>query len=258
MIMMNLRTTLAFLILGLIIVVSGILLHINTLNYNLVYYPRQALTEQEISTIIDIALNDPYVNEKITSWKSYEIDYRTGNVSVSQYVEAYANNRTRTLPSLELIAGSNESGVRLYAFVDLNEDRVAYIGYVNPVQYNVIGQQKYYYNTTIINTGFKLGQNITESQKSKAIQLALSNETVKRYINGSEYEVHDIGLWLEDAGPSGQYIVVYPNVPILVTGTNGEYYLYVGVNTNSDKVLFINTMGYNRPCLNRPESYQLK
>lgn len=108
----------------------------------------------------------------------------------------------------------------------------------------MIGQQKYYYNTTIINTGYKPGQNVTEAQRSMAIQLALDNETVKQYLDGHDYTIYDVGLRVYDSGPTGQYIVTHPNVQILLNDTGTESYLYVGVDTNSKEVLYVNPVGY--------------
>lgn len=78
-------------------VAFGFLFYVVTANNASEYSPGQALTEPEQSKVIDIALNDPYVNDQITSWKNYDLDYRLGmyrSLNMSRHIRIILQGRS--------------------------------------------------------------------------------------------------------------------------------------------------------------------
>jgi two-component sensor histidine kinase len=153
-------------------------------------------TDQQYS-IYNTAIQDPYVRERIvkTAWRNaQQVDnkivtntsYAPGKVRyMSVYERGPDFERTRVLPAAEIIPGNgSQAGVNLIAFVDPDQKRVAYIGFVpRPgvppapgVTYSSFDAgvdeydattdvHRYYNNVTVVNTGYTKGMSLSQDQK---------------------------------------------------------------------------------------------
>ncbi len=174
--------------------------------------------------------------------------YTVGNVTIGKVHEISPGvNRTRYLPSVEIIFGhSNLSDINLYAYVDLEKGRVAYIGftgrsgpsaagyYYTPGDDGVVahientGWTKVYKNLTIADTIYKVNQQLTDSEKSVLLHTAMKNETVMSFLNvtaidGETYE-YQYMIYSDESDIAGHhYVVARPNIYVSVKEPDGSY-----------------------------------
>lgn len=219
----------------------------------------QNLTEQQQSKAIDIALNDEIVKEKILSVASLKlpaggypvnVSYHTGEVTISGFSEGSLGVSTiRMLPTVEIIFDNNPD-INMYAFVDLEKERVAYIGFTCPSD---PGARPPFSNVSIINTGYTKGY-LTEEMASEAIDIARNNDTVKKEIYGKPYSVSRIGLIENEVRLDNRssYIEVKPVVDFLITREdNTKYILEAEIGSahgSVSRILYYNRIappGYN-------------
>ena len=169
------------------------------------------------------------------------IFYTIGNITMGKVHEiAPGVNRTRYLPSVELVFGhSNLSDINLYAYVDLEKGRVAYIGYAGrsgpsaagyyytPGDDGVVahientGWSRDYKNLTIVDTVYKVNQQLTDEEKSGLLNTAKKNETVMNFLNettsdGGTYEYRYTVYSDENDIAGHHYIIDRPNIYVSV------------------------------------------
>lgn len=238
----------------------------------------RTLSEDQKLKAEGIALNDSIVQEKIgviqrkyfsqDGWKfnmsGPAIFYTVGNVTMDKVHEISPGvNRTRYLPSVELIFGhGNLSDINLYAYVDLEKDRVAYIGFTGrtgpsaagyyyiPSDDGVVehiennGWARDYRNITIVDTAYKVSQQLTDAEKSDLLNTAKNNETVRDFlngtaINGETYE-YQYTIYTDENDIAGHhYVIAHPNIYISVKEPDGSYgrkYLMVNFDGMSNTV----------------------
>jgi hypothetical protein len=234
--------------------------------------PSGSLTwDQQLNTY-NTALQDPYVHDSVikTAWRSahevggqivIDTNYIMGQVSymsVHEYGPDF--DRIRVLPAAEIVPGNiSQAGVNVIAFVDPELKRVVDIGFVpRPgiapapgVTYTsmdggvdelepVWGSHHYYNNVTILDTGFKKGMTLTDSQKDQMSMLALTNETVRGLISGHKGTISNFTVYSYETGYPNKYIVTYPMATIDVTDIGMKYApIYVLIDLNNNRVFRI-------------------
>ena len=195
---------------------------------------------------------------------SNPVFYSVGNVTIGKVHEiAPGVNRTRYLPSVELVFGHNNlSDINLYAYVDLEKGRVAYIGFTGRSGPSAAG---YYYvqgddgvvehientgwtrdykNLTIVDTIYKANQQLTDAEKSGLLNTAKKNETVMGFLNGTagdeETYEYQYMIYSDENDIAGHhYIIDRPNIYISIKEPDGSYghkYLVVNFDGMSNTV----------------------
>jgi hypothetical protein len=256
-----------------IIVVSLVIFYFIGTSQNI-----QTLSEDQKIKAKEIALNDSVVHDKIgemqrkyysqDGWKfnmSNPVFYTVGNVTIGKVHEISPGvNRTRYLPSVELVFGHvNLSDINLYAYVDLEKGRVAYIGFTGrsgpsaagyyyiPGDDGVvehienIGWSKDYKNITIADTLYKVNQQLTDAEKSGLLDTAMKNETVMSFLNGTvsdrkTYE-YRYTVYSDEGDIAGHHFVIArPNIHVSVKRPDGSYevkYFEINFDGMSNKVV---------------------
>ena len=231
----------------------------------------QTLTDDQKLKAEEIALNDSIVQGKIYTiqnkfvsqdgWKynmSNPVFYTVGNITMGKVHEIAPDiDRVRYLPSVELVFGhSNLSDINLYAYVDLEKGRVAYIGftgrsgpsaagyYYSPSDDGVVehiennGWARDYGNITIVDTTYKVGQPLTDEEKTRLQNVAKKNETVMDFLNGTasggeNYE-YQYTVYTDEYDMAGhRYVIAHPNIYVSVKEPDGSYgrkYLMVNLD----------------------------
>jgi hypothetical protein len=223
---------------------------------------------QQKEEAIAIATSDEYVAEKLGNAAYLAPDHNlthhlSGAVIMYSYIDRSpgANNMTVVEPAVEYILGNeSDAGANMYAFVDLQKNRVTYIGFTpregnNAYNYTyksysdgvegvevtipTIGwdTMSYLTNATIVDTGYDR----RSYSEQEAIDIAINNSTVKSYLDGRKYAVNAIGI-AESEG--GGYMAMYPVMRIVIFKEDGsmpDFYLSVGVNLKSKKVNLFKT-----------------
>lgn len=196
------------------------------------------------------------------------------DVVASSYRDAspWGNNATLILPAVIITVGNeSEAGVNVYAYVDLNKSRVAYIGYTSRTGYSTGAFQisddgngvqitsnpgtgwptkSYLDNLTIVDTGVDEYTNRTE-MNDNVVAIVLNNSTLKESFTGYMYHVDDVITPYYDVyNPEykGRYAVTYPVVVIesYKNLTSTVYYYVVGVNLLNNHTI-VHNLGTNRP-----------
>jgi hypothetical protein len=203
---------------------------------------------QQLS-IYNTAIDDPYVRERIvkTAWRNTQ---RTGNelttdtsymMSKVSYMSIHETgpdfDRTRVLPAAEIIPGNaSQAGINVIAFVDPDQNRVAYIGFVprpgvppapgttfasvstGVDEHDATGAiDRSYNNVTVVNTGYVKGMSLSQDQKDQASRLAMSNATVQGYIGSNQATMRNFSVHSFETGYPDRYILTYPEIIIDVT-----------------------------------------
>jgi hypothetical protein len=207
-------------------------------------------TSQKLMAI-NIATNDIVVKNNIDTY-IYDPSktphttyiYQIGNVTINKFLEiAPGLNNTKELPAVELITGNkSEQGTNLYVFVDLERDRVAYIGFLNRSQNGSFNISNNHQNITIVDNGYVPGRNLTDVQKSMIVKIALNNLTVNSYINGYQYDIIDPIISYGEYDYPYRYIVPYPAVQIETKSNltnNINYFIIVKVDLKNNSVIDI-------------------
>ncbi|WP_424358979.1 hypothetical protein [Methanocella sp. MCL-LM] len=251
------------------------------------------LTGEQKEKAEQIALNDTFVLNTILSAGSQDTihiysgstrvpdpgSYHVANTDVGMVREVGPGlDRARWLPRTELVIG-NESlgGVNLSAYVDLEEERVVYVGYTsrsgpNPGHYMYLqgedgvtvytdvlrGKEigNFYmvnklFNYTILDTGY--GRKITDEDRSNILAIVENNATARTFIKnaGGRGASLNPNIWMSVEGDqvNGHYYLgIYPRVtitPIENDGIESETSLTVWID--HDRVTLVNEyLNYGR------------
>jgi hypothetical protein len=164
-----------------------------------------SLSEHEKSHAIAIALADPNVMgevQHIVPWP-YGTYHVNGVLPPSTFHEVGPRiDRNRTLPAVEIVSGNeSEMGQNILVFIDLVENRVAYIGHTKRADASGQVPPEDYFNVSIVWTGYRDGQILSEEQKTEAIRLAREDKAVLERMHGLNYSV------------SGDVTVAYVGLP---------------------------------------------
>jgi hypothetical protein len=211
--------------------------------------PTGSLTWDQQLNIYNTAIQDPYVRDRMvrTAWRNTEqvgdrlvtsLDYIMGQVGYMRFHEAGPGyERDRILPAAEIIPGNaSQAGVNLIAFVDPDQKRVAYIGFVpRPgvppapgVTFSSVDAGleeyeptwdtlRYYNNVTVVDTGFKKDMSLSQDQKDQALRLALSNATVQGYVGNHQAVPGNFSVYSYEAFYPYHYVIAYPMLTIYAT-----------------------------------------
>jgi hypothetical protein len=231
--------------------------------------PGGSLTWDQKLSIYNTAIADPYVRERMvrTAWRNTQqvgdklvtnVSYLMGEVGYMSFHETGPGyDRTSVLPAAEIIPGNaSQAGVDLIAFVDPDQKRVVYIGFVpRPgvapaagVTYASIAtgvdehdatwdSHHYYNNVTVVYTGYVKNMSLSQDQKDQATRLALSNATVQGYIGNHQAVLRDFYVYSYETGYPDRYILAYPLLTIDVTDGITTYdTIYVQTDLINDRV----------------------
>lgn len=248
----------------------------------------QTLSEDQKLKAIEIALNDSVVHDKIgqiqhkyysqEGWKfnmSNPVFYTVGNVTMGKVHEiSLAGNKTRNLPSVELIFGhANLSDINLYAFVDLDKGRVAYIGYTGRSGPSAAGYYytqaddgvvehientgwlKEYHNLTITDAMYKADQQLSDAEKGRFLDTAMKNETVVDFLNekasNGESCVNSYSVNLVEGDIAGHhYLIASPYLSISVKEPKEPYmseYLLIKFDGLTNQIVSVDYITVPRP-----------
>jgi hypothetical protein len=231
-------------------------------------FPTGNLTWDQQLGIYNTAIADPYVRERIvkTAWRNTQqvgdkivtnTSYMMGRVRYMSVHERGPDfERTRVLPAAEIIPGNvSQAGVNLIAFVDPDQKRVAYIGFVprpgippapgvtySSVDTGVdeydagVDSHRYYNNVTVVNTGYTRDMSLSQDQKDRVSMLAMTNATVQKYIGSHNSRTSNFSVHGYETGYPYRYILAYPMVTIDVTDGPTRYdtiYVLTDLNNNS-------------------------
>lgn len=224
------------------------------------------LSEPAKSRAIAIAMNDSWVQSEIYSISTFNNPY-PGPPTLIYHVKDVLNtspfhevgrkfDRNCTLPAVEIVVGNeSEKGTNILAFVDLVQNRVAYIGHVKRADaYGQVPPEDYF-NLSIAWTGYREDEILSEEQKAKVVQLALEDKAVQEQMGGRYYTVDgDVavksgGVWRGD----GSYVGAYPHV----TFTQGtplnqpDFQVFVIVDVDRNKVIQ-SMVGVRTPVFDMP------
>jgi hypothetical protein len=232
--------------------------------------PAGNLTADQQMSIYNTAIADPYVRERIvrTAWRNTQqvgdkivtnTSYMNGQVRYMTVRERGPDfERTRILPAAEIIPGNiSQAGVNLIAFVDPDQRRVAYVGFVPRtgippapgVTYSsvdtgvdeydaTVDSHRYYNNVTVVYTGYTKGMSLSQDQKDRVSKLAMTNATVQRYIAGHSPGTSNFSVHSYETGYPYRYILAYPMVTIDVTDGPTRYdTIYVLADLINDRVV---------------------
>lgn len=207
----------------------------------------QALTKQQKTEVIGIAMNDSFVNNELRNAASvlYSTYYFKDVIGPAQFYETGPGlNRSRILPAVKFIIGDeNMPGQNVLAFVDLKEKRVVHIGYVQRAdKYGKLPIQTFE-NKSIVNTGYSYEQNLTDEQKADAVKIALDDKRVQDQLNGTNYSLNGIGMTQSGwSGPGYDYMEIYPSVSFMVGKVyEPGYMVMVLIDLNNKKVVNVMT-----------------
>ena len=211
--------------------------------------PTGTLTWDQQISIYNTAIADPYVRERIikTAWRNTQqvgnelttnSSYLMGKVGYMSFHELGPDfERTRVLPAAEILAGNaSEAGVNLIAFVDPDQKRVAYIGFVPrlgvaPAPGTTFASiatgvdehdatwdsHRYYNNVTVVYTGYIKGMSLSQDQKDQAAGLVMTNATVQGYIGAHQTNMRNFSVYSFETGYPYRYVLTYPEMTIEVT-----------------------------------------
>lgn len=240
------------------------------------------LNDSEKKKVETIALNDLIVQGYIGAVESREVTapfstpdpsfYHVGEIGVTQVHEIAPNvDRSSYLPYVEFILGNESQGdINLYAFVDTNESRTVYVGFINRSG-PAVGTYMYlpktngvtvfsdvfrgnisnwymighYDNFTIISTGNGSQQPLTKDMESYLTSIVIRNQTVADFLKtesdlGEQYQVI-IGRTIQFENYNGA-IFAYTTTGASVTPVKsrfGEHTLSIAIDTNNNTIISI-------------------
>ncbi len=216
------------------------------------------MKEQKAKAIV-IAMNDLYVREQVVNILSHEnLDYQAFKYRFNEVVPARFHetgpgiDRYRTLLTVKIIVGLEGSpGTNVIAFVDLEENRVAYVGFEKRGDVNNDLPMESFKNTSIVNTGYNFSLNLTEEQKADMVKIALAGKGIQEDLRRRNYSVNRIGMReLRRSGPGYDYVEIYPAVDFMVDKVNEPpgskvsepgYLVSMAVDLNKGKVVDVTT-----------------
>ncbi len=209
---------------------------------------------QNDSQAISVALNDTAVEGKMEqAWFTMDMagngtpgddtpDLHLGGVTMSSFQGA--DIVSPAMPAVEIDIGEiSDAGINMYAFVDLQKGRVAYIGFsprpgnnAYGIEYSAIDHgvsertistdsTSFMDNVTIVDTGYSGNRELTDQDKSDIIAFALDNASIKGRLDGSRYETLVMMAGQEDR----YHIISYPVVRFTVYKKDSDgvdFYLF--------------------------------
>jgi hypothetical protein len=230
--------------------------------------PAIVLTEQQKTKAISLAQNDTVVDYKINeldrdphggfgNFTKYS-ERQVKDVVMSSFTDTApgGNNATRVMPAVVFAVGNGSlDGVNVHAFVDLENERVAYVGYVyrpgpanGKFNYSASdgGMRAYFrldsfyefFNATILDTGYlyHINQSEQEMLRPEIINITLDDPGVKDKLEGHSYYVKGI----KDYGRETPTYWFY--CPVVMIVVNDEriapvYGIEASVNLKTKKVM---------------------
>jgi hypothetical protein len=218
------------------------------------------------SRAIAIAMNDSWVQGEIYSICTFnnpdpgppKLIYHVKDVlNPSTFHEVGRKfDRNHTLPAVEIVVGNeSEKGTNILAFVDLVQNRVAYIGHVKRADaYGQVPPEDYF-NLSLPWTGYREDEILSEQQKAKVVRLALEDKAVQEQMGGRYYTV-DGDVAVKSGGVrrgDSSYVGAYPHV----TFTQGtplnqpDFMVFVIVDVDRNKVIQ-SMVGVRTPVFDMP------
>jgi hypothetical protein len=232
--------------------------------------PSGSLAGDQQLNIYNTAIQDQYVRDRVirTAWRSAQeiggqivtntnyIMGEVGYLSVHEYGPDF--DRVRVLPAAEIVPGNiSQAGVNVIAFVDPEKKRVTDIGFVprpgiapapgvtftsidgGVDEYEPVwDSHRFYYNVTIVDTGYMKGMSLTDSQKDQMSMLAMTNATVRGLIGSHIASAANFTVHSYETGFPYRYIIAYPMVTIDITDAGVRYApIYALVDMNNNRVV---------------------
>ncbi len=212
---------------------------------------------------ISIAMNDTAVAGKLQeAWYTMgmatngdagdSVPFNIGGVVMSSFHGADIDSPA--MPAVEVDVGdSSDAGINIYAFVDLQKDRVAYIGFAprpgnnaNGMEYSTtdhglavysasMDSTSYLYNVTIVDTGYSGSANLTDQNKADIVHIALENGTISGRLDGRKYDTSVMMAGQEDS----YHIISYPVVRFTVYKKDSDgidFYLFAAVDAVNNRI----------------------
>jgi hypothetical protein len=235
------------------------------------YHEGQIITGYEALRLINISRNDYYVGNIITDIKSRtDANYTIGRVIADRYLEKTPftsydllhPHYYRVLPAIEYIFGGLwDQGINMYAFIDPDKNRVAYIGYMerygiengNYTYESDVGGvtlfETYYQrfpiftfsNATIVDTGYN-PSNLSRALEDELIGIALNDSRVSDLLRDHAY-IANVSRVSSSSSYSGQdysYDISYPGVVFSTSDTgNLSFYMYVEIDPLNKTVTYL-------------------
>lgn len=248
------------------------------------------LNEEQKMKVAGIALNDTLAKDKLREeqfkyfsqqgqgWvidPEYPRVFTIGNITICKVHEiAPGIDRTRYLPSVELLMGNKSLGdINVYIYVDLEKERVAYIGYTGRSGPHATGyyytagedgivehtedtnRTKNYDNVTIVDTGYSEGQVLTDKEKSGLFDIAKTNSTAMDFLNkaASKGQSYDLTFSVsphESEINGHHYIATYPDMTIRINGGDPgimSRFLIMTIDGKSNKVILVKEITWSMP-----------
>ncbi|WP_424357385.1 hypothetical protein [Methanocella sp. MCL-LM] len=218
--------------------------------------PHQFSTEEAFA-LGNIALDNPYVQKRCISvgWRDISnVPVKVADVLyMPVHEKAPGYDVVRSLPAVVIAVGNaSQAGINVIAYLDNN--RVAYIGFLPRAGVNATGATYYstergvgeripghsadrmYENVTVLDTGYVQGQNISQEEDMVIRSIAVGNQSVKKLIQDRAYIVQNVSIYASESGYPDRYIKAYPMVTfevreggslvdtfdVLVDGRNGR------------------------------------
>lgn len=211
-------------------------------------YFSQTMTEDQRSRAISIATADLFDNEQIRMMTNtiYQTYHVKDVLPPSPFHEVGPDlDRNRSLPAVEFVIGNeSEPGVNILAFVNLDQGRVVYIGFIKRADVRGVLSQDVHTNISITDTGYHAGDTLTGAQKDKAVRIARENQTVQEKMRGmhsnATYRVN--GVSVSDISffkGNDMYIGAYPVIQFMEESSiyEGGLTVYVTVDPDRGKVV---------------------
>ena len=240
-----------------------------------IYKEGQTFSNEEALKFINISQNDTFIRQyRMEVNRLTGTNYTLGKVAAMRYLERnpdisyglFNPHYYKLLPAVEYILGDPwDEGINMYAFVDPDKCRVAYIGYI--MRYGLQTGNRTYgsavegvnifskylgneylgnapidtmTNVTIIDTGYNPSYNITPSQEHEMISIALNDSRVSSYLGDHDYTANvNGGGYSMDASPKN-YLLYCPAVSFWTNDTgNLTHYLWVRVDYLHKTVTYV-------------------
>lgn len=228
------------------------------------YHAGQVIAGDEASRLINISDDNYFVRNAIADVMSRTGEsYTTGSVIAYRYLEKSPFNTYdllhphyyKVLPAVEYVFGGVwDRGVNLYAFIDPDKNRVAYIGYTARLgiegrnySYETVPEgislvETYYQrfpvfqfsNFTIIDTGYNPSYNMSCEQEDELLAIALNDSRVSDLLRDHLY-VPKVNVMASAEAFLGQddyyYGKCYPGVTFSTNDTgNLSFYMSVVID----------------------------
>ena len=162
-------------------------------------------------------------------------NYHIKDVSIAKY-EDFSLHISDILPAVTFIVGDEtREGPTLQAFVDPVKMRVVYIKETwrgDPNNVHLI-------NKSFADTGYQINTILTEEQQTKAINIALTNESVKNYLDRDNYTLNGVGMsGYENSKGYSSVQYVYPMVTFYIKPTT---MIRVLIDITNNKIISVDS-----------------